>query len=436
MINTLMLVQTMSAADSGGVSPLSSREALRFGNKLPNVLSGEKKAFHSQVIHGPNVPEGLGSVVFPIYQTSTFRFESAEEGAKCFGGESDGFIYTRINNPTIRELEKTIALLHNGYDAIATCSGMGAVNIIYMSFLGAGKHIICHKTVYGPSRAILDKTYRNFGVEISFVDSTDINEVKAAIRPNTALIYLESPANPTISISDVPAICALGKEHKIPVVVDNTFLGPYLQRPLEQGADAVVESLTKCINGHADIVGGVVIAKDEATYKLMRPMVINLGTNMDPNQAFLVRRGIKTLPLRVDRAQENAIKVADFLENHPQVEWIRFPGLKSHPQHDLAKRLMKGPGSMISFGVKGGLEGGRVLLNSLKFCVLAVSLGGVETLIQHPASMTHAKLSQEARLAADITDDLVRLSVGIEEVDDIIADLSQALDKVAQLNAK
>jgi methionine-gamma-lyase len=387
-------------------------------------MTHKPSGFNSKLVHGAGAKDPMGSVITPIYQTSTFAFKSADHGAACFAGESDGYIYTRIGNPTIRDLEKTIALLENGYDGIGCSSGMGAINTVYMSYLGAGKHIVSHNAVYGPSRGIIENTFHRFGVESSYVDTTDLEQVKAAIKPNTALIYIESPANPTIGISDIPAICALAHQHKIPVCVDNTFCSPYLQKPLVLGADIVLHSLTKFLNGHADIVGGIIITKTETDYKKVRSMMVSLGCNMDPHQAFLTRRGLKTLAIRIDRAQENAIKVAEFLESHPKVDWIMYPGLVSHPQYELGKKMMSGPGSMISFGLKGGLEAGK------KLCVLAVSLGGIETLIQHPASMTHSKLSAVAKKEGGISDELVRLSVGIEEAEDIIGDLEQALAKI------
>lgn len=388
------------------------------------------KGINSRLVHGKGLHDPLGSVTMPIYQSSTFSFKSAEHGAACFAGEDDGFIYTRIGNPTIDEFEAAIAAVEEGFNGIATSSGMAAVNTVYLTYLAQGKHVICHNAVYGPSRAILESMYAKFGVSATFVDATRVNEVAQAIRPETALIFIETPANPTIGICDIPAICSLAKEHGIPVCVDNTFCSPYLQNPLLLGADIVVHSLTKFINGHADVVGGVVIPKKEEDYKKLNTTMINFGFNMDPHQAFLVRRGMKTLAIRIDRAQENAIKVAAFLEAHPKVEWVMYPGLKSHPQYDLAKKQMRGPGTMISFGLKGGIDEGRQMMDRVKFCILAVSLGGIETLIQHPASMTHSKLSPEARKAGGITDGLVRLSVGIEEAEDIIADLSQALESI------
>jgi len=385
--------------------------------------------FNSMLIHGGDFNDPLGSATVPIYQTSTFKFDSAEHGAACFAGESDGYIYTRIGNPTIHALETLLADLEKGCGGIATSSGMGAVNTVYGAMLSQGDHVVSSAAVYGPSRVVLETYYKKFGIEATFVNTADIEEVRKAIRPETRLLYIETPSNPTIDITDLKACSALAHQHGIPVAVDNTFCSPYLQRPLELGADIVLHSLTKFINGHADIVGGVVIAKDEALYKKLRSVMVTLGFNMDPHQAYLVIRGVKTLSIRIDRAQESAMKIATYLENHPKVAWVRYPGLASHPQYELAKTQMDGFGSMISFELKGGIEAGRKLMNSVEMAILAVSLGGVETLIQHPASMTHSKVSAEGKEKAGITDGLVRYSVGIEDVSDLIADLDQALEK-------
>jgi methionine-gamma-lyase len=393
-------------------------------------MKSKKAGFNSRLVHGTGSKDPLGSVITPIYQTSTFAFESAEEGARCFAGESKGYIYTRIGNPTNEDLEKSIADMENGFGGIVTSSGMAAVNTLYMAYLAAGKHIVSHNAVYGPARGLIEGTFSKFGVESTYVDTTDLSQVAEAIRSNTSLLYLETPANPTIGISDIPAIVDIAHKHQIKVCVDNTFCSPYLQNPLNMGADIVLHSLTKFINGHADIVGGALVAKTEEDYLKLRSMMVISGCNMDPHQAYLVRRGLKTLGIRVDRAQENAMKVASFLEAHPKVAWVMYPGLASHPQYELGKKLMRGPGSMISFGLAGGLDAGKKLMNHVDLCVLAVSLGGIETLIQHPASMTHSKLSKEAKKQGGISDDLVRLSVGIEEVEDIIEDLEQALAKV------
>jgi methionine-gamma-lyase len=388
------------------------------------------KGFNSKLIHAGEFKDPLGSATTPIYQSSTFSFESADEGARCFAGESKGYIYTRLGNPTIGELEKSVAALENGFNGIATSSGMGAITTVYMYYLSAGAHIVSHDAVYGPARVVMETLFAKFGVEYTYVDTTDLEQVKAAIKPNTKLIYTETPANPTIGITDLKGLVAIARQHKIPVCVDNTFCSPYLQRPLDFGADVVLHSMTKFINGHADIVAGMIVTKTEKDYMGLRAVMINMGCNMDPHQAFMTRRGLKTLGVRIDRAQENSLKVAAFLEAHPKIEWIRYPGLKSHPQYALALEQMDGPGAMMSFGLKGGYDAGKKLMDNVQLALLAVSLGGIETLIQHPASMTHAKLSAVAKEKAGISGGLVRLSVGIEDVDDIIADLAQALEQV------
>jgi len=393
-------------------------------------MNTKKLGFNSKLIHGGGYKDKFGSVNVPIYQSSTFKFDSAEEGAKCFNGESDGYIYTRIGNPTIKVLENIIADLEKGFGGIGTSSGMGAVNTVYMGLLSQGDHIISSDAVYGPSRVVMEEHYSRFGIESTYVNTSNIQNIKKAIKSNTKVLYLETPANPTIEISDLKACVELAKSHNILVVVDNTFSSPYLQRPIEFGADVVLHSLTKFINGHADIVGGIIVAKNELLYKKLRSMMINLGCNMDPHQAYLVIRGLKTLGIRIDRAQENAIKIAEFLEKHPKVEWVKYPGLKSHPQYELAKKQMDGFGSMISFGLKGGFEAGKTLMNNVQIAILAVSLGGVESLIEHPASMTHSKVSHEDKMKAGITDGLVRYSAGIENVEDLIRDLEQALSKI------
>lgn len=392
------------------------------------MVNDEKMGFSSKAVHSGAI-DCLGSAVTPIFQTSTFRFDDVDQGARCFSGEEDGYIYTRIGNPSITELEEAVAALEGGVGSVAVSSGMAAVNTVYMTFLSQGKHIVAHNSLYGPSRGVLESIYPKYGVEATFVDATNAENVKNAIRENTALVYLETPANPTMGIMDIEEICKIAHEHNIPVCVDNTFCSPYLQQPFNLGADVILHSMTKFINGHADIVGGIVIAKDKDIYARLRSIMVNMGFNMDPHQAWLTRRGLKTLPIRIERAQENAMKVAEFLENHPKVEWVLYPGLKSHPQYELAQRQMKGPGAMITFCLKGGLEAGKKMMNNVHLAMLAVSLGGIETLIQHPASMTHSKLSKEARESAGITDGLIRLAVGIENVEDIISDLSHALEQ-------
>lgn len=393
-------------------------------------MNTKDKGFNSKLIHAGAYEDANGSAVNPIYQTSTFKFRNADHGARCFSGEEKGYIYTRLGNPTIEELENAVAELENGVGALAVSSGMAAVNTVYLTLLGQGDHMISHSSVYGPSRGIMEKLYPKYGIESTYVDCTNLSNIEKAIKPNTKLLYLETPANPTMGITDIAAASELAHKHNILVCVDNTFSSPYLQKPLNLGADIVLHSMTKFINGHADIVGGIVISKTSEMFNELKYVMTNMGFNMDPHQAWLTRRGLKTLAIRIDRAQENAIKVANYLDNHPKVEWILYPGLKSHPQYELAKKQMKGPGAMISFGLKGGLAAGKTVMDNMHLALLAVSLGGIETLIQHPASMTHSKLSKEARETAGISDGLVRLSIGIEDAKDIIADLEHALSLV------
>lgn len=390
----------------------------------------KKMGFSSKLIHSGGHDDELGSAVTPIYQTSTFRFKDTDHGAACFAGESDGYIYTRIANPTIKDLEQTMADLEEGFGGIATASGMGAVTTIYSSLLSQGDHMVSHNAVYGPSRGVMESVFSRFGIESSYVDTTNINNVVGAIKPNTKLIYLETPANPTMGITNIEAVCKIAKQKNIVVCVDNTFSTPYLQKPIKLGVDIVLHSMTKFINGHADIVAGMIVAKDKSLYDNLRNVMVNMGCNMDPHQAYLTRRGLKTLALRVEKAQHSAMQIAEWLETHPKVEWVSYPGLPSHPQYELAKKQMKGPGCMISFGLKGGLEAGKIVMNNVKLALLAVSLGGIETLIQHPASMTHSKMSKEQRSEAAITDGLVRISIGIENCEDIIADLDQAFNVI------
>ncbi len=393
-------------------------------------MNKKDRGFNSKLIHSGAIHEGMHSAVSPIYQTSTFSFKNADHGAACFSGEDPGYIYTRIANPNIRELEQAVADLENGYDGIATSSGMAAVNVVYLGLLSSGDHMVSHNAVYGPSRAVMESLYPKFNVQSTYVDATNPQNVIEAIQDNTKVLYVETPANPTIGITDLKAMAKIAKEHHLRLVVDNTFCSPYLQKPLDLGADIVLHSMTKFINGHADIVAGMVVTKTAEDYKNLRNVMVNVGCNMDPHQAWLTRRGLKTLGIRIDRAQQSAQKVAEFLEAHPKVEWVKYPGLKSHPQYELGQEQMNGPGSMISFEVEGGLDAGKVVMNNVQMALLAVSLGGVETLIQHPASMTHSKLSDEKQLAGGITKGLIRLAVGIEDVEDIIADLDQALNRI------
>ena len=393
-------------------------------------MKEESSSMHTRQVHAGTIEDPFGSVTTPIYQTSTFAFKDVDDGAYKFKHKGEGYFYTRVSNPTIKDLEDAVASLEEGYGGIATSSGMSAVNLVFWTFLRPGDHIICGNAVYGPTHSVLSGFFKEYGIETGFVDATDLKAVEAAVRPHTKLIYIETPANPTMAITDIRGVAAIGKKYGALVAVDNTFSSPYLQRPLTLGADIVLHSMTKFINGHADVVSGMVVAKEKTVFGPMMAKKNLLGLNMDPHQAFLVRRGLKTLSIRLERAQENAIKIARFLEAHPKVKKVYYPGLEHFEQYALAKEQMSGPGALMSFEMKGGLNAGKALLNHLKIAALAVSLGGIETLIQHPASMTHSGLPRALRLASGITDGLVRLSVGIEGAEDLIADFEQALEKV------
>ncbi len=390
----------------------------------------QDKGMMTRIIHaGQHSDPATGAVATPIYQTSTFAFRDADHGAACFGGEP-GYKYTRLGNPTIEALEKNIATLEHGCGALAAASGMAAVNMVYLTFLGQGTHIVATESLYGPSRMILESEYPRFGVESTFVDSSDPANVAAAMKDNTKLVYVETPANPTLILTDIKACAEIAHQHGALLAVDNTFASPYLQNPLELGADIVLHSMTKFINGHTDVIAGIVVAKDPDVLARLRKVHYNMGGTIDPHQAWLVLRGVKSLGLRMDRAQENAMKLAAFLEKHPKVSWIRYPGLASHPQHDLMLEQMRGGGAVFSFGVKGGLEAGKTVINNVQIPTLAVSLGGIESLIEHPASMTHAGIPLEERLAAHISDDLIRIAVGCETYEDLEADMARALELI------
>jgi len=381
------------------------------------------KAIHAGTPHDSQ----YGEVSVPIFQSSTFSFPHADEGAARFSGASSGYIYTRLGNPTIHALEEAIRILEGGERGMAAATGMAAISTVFLSMLEKGSHIVGTDCVYGPTRTIVETALARFGVESTFVDTADLGQVKKAMRANTRMVFLETPANPTMKISDISGAAAIAHERNAVLVVDNTFASPFLQRPFEYGADVVVHSCTKFINGHSDVVGGMIVVRNDDLYRRIRPVLNLFGGTMDPHQAWLILRGVRTLPLRVERSQENALQLARFLRNHPMVTWVLYPGLPDHPQHELARTQMDGFGSMIAIGVNGGLEGGKIVMNNVRLFTLAVSLGGVESLIEHPASMTHSGIPREEREQAGIRDDLVRFSVGCEAWEDLADDLDQAL---------
>ena len=384
----------------------------------------------TQCVHASFSPDASGAVVTPIYQVSTFSFRDVDHGADLFSGKEKGYIYTRMANPTIEALERAVAVLEEGYMGLGCASGMAAIHTTFAALASAGDHVICSEAVYGPTNTLLKSVMNRFGIETTFVDTSDLEAIRKAVGKNTKIIYVETPGNPTLVISDLAAVADIAHEHGVRLVVDNTFMSPILQKPLMLGADVVIHSMTKFINGHADVVAGMIVVKNEDDYKHFRKVLNQIGGVIDPFNAFLVARGIKTLAIRMERHCANAAKVAGYLEGHEKVVRVYFPGLPSHPQFEIAERQMKGPGGVISFELEGGIEAGKKLMNSMHLCTLAVSLGGVETLIEHPASMTHASMSAGDRAAAGITDGLVRISVGIEHVHEIIGDLEQGLEKV------
>lgn len=385
----------------------------------------------TRAIHPAGLDHSIyGEVSVPIFQSSTFAFPSAADGAARFSGKQSGYIYSRLGNPTVNALEESVANLEGGFAGVATATGMAAVSSVLISFLSGRDHVVASNCLYGSSRVILANELSRYGVQTTFVDSSDLSNVEKAMRAETRMVFLESPMNPSMKITDLAGAAAVAKKQGVLLAVDNTFASPYLQRPIEFGADIVIHSLTKFINGHADVVGGMVVSGTEELHSRVRKIVSLFGATMDPHQAWLILRGLRTLPLRIEKAQENAMKLARFLKSHPRVTWVSYPGLPEHPQHELAKRQMDGFGSMISFGVQNGLEGGITVMNSVRLITLAVSLGGVESLIEHPASMTHASVPLEERQESGIFDELVRFSVGCEDFEDLREDLDQALNSI------
>ena len=392
----------------------------------------KKCGLGTTAIHAGTLKNLYGTLAMPIYQTSTFIFDSAEQGGRRFALEEAGYIYTRLGNPTTTVLEDKIAALEEGEAAVATSSGMGAISSTLWTVLKAGDHIVTDKTLYGCTFALMCHGLTRFGIDVTFVDTSNLDEVKNAMKENTRVVYLETPANPNLKIVDIEALAKIA--HANPntlVIVDNTFATPYMQKPLTLGADVVVHSVTKYINGHGDVIAGLVITNkalaDQIRFVGLKDMT---GAVLGPQDAYYIIRGMKTFEIRMERHCKNARKVVEFLNNHPKIERVYYPGLETHPGYEIAKKQMKDFGAMISFELKGGFEAGKTLLNSLKLCSLAVSLGDTETLIQHPASMTHSPYTKDEREAAGITDGLVRLSVGLENVEDIIADLEQGLEKI------
>lgn len=374
--------------------------------------------FSTTAIHAGNEPDtATGAVSVPIYQTSTY----AQEGL----GKHKGFEYARTQNPTRSALEKNIAALEGAKFGYAFASGMSATDAV-LKLVKGGEHVILGDNTYGGTFRLFARVLANYGVEFDLVDTTDISKVEMAFKPNTKMVFVETPTNPVMSVTDLKAVSDVSHAHGAKVVCDNTFMSPYLQRPLEFGCDIVVHSTTKYLNGHSDSVGGFVALNDEEDANWIQFIQNSVGAILSPFDSFLVLRGTKTLAVRMDAHDKNGRQVAAFLAEHPKVNKVYYPGLVSHPQHELAKRQQKGFGGMVAFET-GSLENAKKVLENVKLCILGESLGGVESLISHPATMTHASVPAEKRESLGITDGLVRISVGIEDVEDIIADLDQAL---------
>jgi cystathionine gamma-lyase len=379
----------------------------------------QKHGFGTNAIHAGQPPEKtVGAVMTPVFQTSTF--------AQSSPGVHQGYDYARSHNPTRTAYQQCLAALEGAKHALAYSSGMAATDCV-LHLLNSGDHVICGDDVYGGTFRIMDKVYKRHGIEFSYIDLSDLKKAEAAFRPNTKLVWMESPTNPLLKIFDIPAVTALARKKGAMAVVDNTFMSPYFQNPLALGADVVMHSVTKFINGHSDVVGGALMTNSDDLHSRLEFVQNAVGAVPGPWDCFLVMRGIKTLHVRMERHQKNAMEIARLLEAHPKVERVVYPGLESHPQHALARQQMKGFGGMITFFIKGGLPEARAFLEKVRVFTLAESLGGVESLIEHPAIMTHASIPAETRKSLGISDTLIRMSVGIEDLEDLKADLLSAL---------
>ena len=384
----------------------------------------------TKTIHAGKEKEAFGSLVSPLYQSATFVFDNAEQGGRRFSGEESGYIYTRLGNPTTAELERKMAALEGAEDAAATASGMAAVSAALLANLKQGDHLIASRAVYGCSFALLTHQFERFGIEVSLVDFNELQQIENAIKSNTKVVFCETPVNPHLEVFDLKAIAAICKKHQLVSIVDNTFMTPLLQRPLSLGIDMVIHSATKYLNGHGDVIAGIVCGGAEIMEKVKFEIIKDIGGVISPHDAWLILRGMKTLDVRVQRHCDNAEKVAEYLEAHPKVSKVYYPGLKSHQGHKFVGSQMLRSGGVIAFELDASLEKSMQFVNELELFTIAVSLGDAESLVQHPASMTHSPYTEEARAEAGITDSLIRISVGLEQVEDIIDDLNSTLAKI------
>ena len=378
-------------------------------------------------IHGGHKKEQFGALVTPLYQSATFVFDNAEQGGARFAGDEPGHMYTRLGNPTTDELERKMAMLEGAESAAACASGMAAVSSALLTHLEAGDHLIASNAIYGCTFALLSTQLTRLGINTTFVDFSDTLAIEAAIQPNTKLVFCETPVNPHLQVFDVCAIVEIAKRNELISIVDNTFMTPLLQQPLSMGVDMVIHSATKYLNGHGDVIAGIVCGSEAHIHKVKYEILKDFGGVISPHDAWLILRGLKTLDVRLTRHCDNAETIANYLESHPQINQVFYPGLKSHQGHAYIGRQMKRAGGVIAFELNGDRQAAISFVNRLSLFAIAVSLGDAESLVQHPASMTHSPYTPEARAEAGITDNLLRISVGLENVEDLIADLEQAL---------
>lgn len=425
------------------------------------MVSRERKlGFETLALHGGQTPDQVtGARAVPIYATTSYVFEGPDHAARLFALEEPGYIYTRIMNPTTDVFEKRVALLEGGVGALALASGQAAITLALLNVAGAGDEVVSATNLYGGTYNLFAHTFAKLGVTVKFVDSTDPESFRRAITPRTRALYAETVGNPRLDTLDIEAVAKIAHEAGVPLVIDNTFPSPYLVRPIEHGADIVVHSATKFIGGHGTSIGGIIVdsgnfdwtngkfpglVEPDPSYhgvryvesfgraayiaKARTQLLRDLGPALSPFNAFLFLQGLETLPLRMERHSENALRVAQFLEEHPNVAWVAYPGLRSHPTHDLAVKYHRGGfGAMVGFGIKGGLAAGKRFIGELKLLSLLANVGDAKSLVIHPASTTHQQMTSEERLAAGVTDDFIRLSIGLESIDDILEDLDQAL---------
>ncbi len=387
-------------------------------------------SFDTLALHAGYEPESTtGSRAVPIYQTTSYLFNNADDAAQIFASQKEGYVYSRVGNPTVEVFERRMAALEGGEAGLATASGMAAINLVMMSLLKAGDEIVSSRYIYGGTYHLFSEILSRYDIKTKFIDPDDMGQWEDAISDNTKIFYLESPGNPLLNIIDINQVAKIAHENNIQVVVDNTFNTPYLCQPLRLGADIVVHSATKYIGGHGSSIGGIIVAKEDFIKEMRRGTYQETGPALSPMNAWLFIQGLETLSLRMDKHSQNAKKIAQWLEKQPQIKWVRYPGLKSHSQYELAKKQQKDFGGMICFELKGGLKAGKELINNVKLSSLLANIGDTRTLVIHPASTTHEQLNKEELQKAQITEGLIRLSVGIEDVDDIIYDLKSAMEK-------